>query len=218
MVRAQRFVVAKTDRDGFVAAVHWHKVDVAVNQQIAFGGAAVKSQGFFVPRLANLDQAFLPFGVVVVITIGIELVIDLLAHHSFHFPRRHLAMEGIRNDDVHVIDTVTREHVQHDFQNRLADVGRGHRRQRKADVVNGDRDLHPGFKLREQWIATQRMIQGITNCCFAIREAFDRRIRIKDARSHRQIFEDEVFAGGHDARRAVAVDVYDRFVRLASKL
>ena len=41
MMRAQRLVITKSDRDGFVAAIHRHKVDIAVNEEIAFGATTV---------------------------------------------------------------------------------------------------------------------------------------------------------------------------------
>ena len=41
VMRAQRFVVAQTDGDRFMSAIHRHEVDVDVDQQIAFGRAAI---------------------------------------------------------------------------------------------------------------------------------------------------------------------------------
>src|SRR6185436_19775565 len=115
--------------------------------------------------------------------------------------------ERVGDDDVDIIDAVAREHVQNDLEDRLANVRRGHRREWETDVVNCDGDAHARFELSKQRIATERVIQGVTNGSFAIGETFDRRIRIEHTRSNRQVFEDEVFAGRHDARRTIAIDV-----------
>jgi hypothetical protein len=87
-MRAQRLVIAESDGDRLVTAVHRHEVDVDVDQQIAFGSATIDGQRLFVSRLADLDQTVGPFGVVVVITIGIVLVEDLRARPSASFPTR----------------------------------------------------------------------------------------------------------------------------------
>src|SRR5215218_10189130 len=62
------------------------------------------------------------------------------------------------------------------------------------------------------------MVERVTYGSFSIGEPLDRRVRVENTRSDRQVFEDEVFAGRHDARRAVAIDVDYGFVGLASKL
>ena len=50
---AQRLIIAETDADRLVAAVHRHEVEIEINQQVAFGGATVDAQRFFVSRLAE---------------------------------------------------------------------------------------------------------------------------------------------------------------------
>ena len=81
-------------------------------------------------RLANLNQAFAPLGIVVVVTVWMELVEDLRTNHALHFPLSHLAVQGIGNDDVHVIDAMAREHIEDNLQHRLTNIRRSHRRQR----------------------------------------------------------------------------------------
>ena len=159
-----------------------------------------------------------PLGVVVVITIGIVIGEDPRPDHSLHFPLGHLPVQGIGDDDVNIVDAVTGEHVEDDLEDRLANVRRRHRRQRQTDIVNSDSDAHSRLELGKQRIAAERMIERVTNGGFAIRQTFDRWIRVENARSDRQVFKDEVFAGRHDARRAVAIDVDYGFVRLSSEL
>ena len=87
-MRAQRLVIAEPDGNRFVTAVHRHEIDVDVDQQIAFAARRLSTQRLFVSCLADLDQAVGPFGVVVVITIGIVFVEDLAARPSASFPTR----------------------------------------------------------------------------------------------------------------------------------
>jgi hypothetical protein len=54
---------------------------------------------------------------------------------------------------------------------------------RQADVVDGDRDAHSGFELREQGIAAERMIERVADRCLAIRQSLDRWIGVQNARS-----------------------------------
>ena len=102
-------------------------------------------------------------------------------------------MQRIGNDDVNVIDSGATQQIQHNLQHLLADVRRFHGRQRKADVVHRNRDLHAGRKLRVQRIAAERAIQRVANRRFGIRQSEDRRLWINHACSHRQIFQQEVF-------------------------
>ena len=74
----------------------------------------------------------------------------------------------------------------------------------------------PGSSCANSGSQSMRMIQRIADRRLAIRQTLDRRIRIDHARADRKVFEDEVLAGRHDARRAIAIDVNDRFVRFAS--
>ncbi len=169
-------------------------------------------------RLADLDEPVGPFCVVVVVTIGKVLVKNSRPDHALHFPLGHLPVQGIGDDDVNVVNSVSGKHVAHDLENRLANVRRRHRRQRQTDVVNRDGDTHSRFELCKERVATKRVIQGVTDRSLTIRQTFDRWIRIKNTRSDRQVFENKVFTRRHNARRAIAIDVDYGFVRLSSEL
>ena len=199
-----------------MTAVHRHEIDVGVDKQIAFGGAAVQVKRFLVSGLADLDHSFIPLGVVVVVAIGIELVVNLRAHHALHFPWRHFPVQGIGDDDVYVVNAITGQHIEHNLEDGLANVGRGHGRQGQADVINSDGYLHTRLELGEQGIASKRVIQRVSDRCLAIGQAFERRIRVQHARADGQVLENKVFARRHDARRAVAIDIDNRFVCFAS--
>src|ERR1051325_1753415 len=157
-MHAQRLVIAESDSYRRVTAIHRYEVDIDVDQQIAFRAATIQYEWFLVTRLADLDETVSPFGVVVVITIGEVLIKNARPDHALHFPLRHLPVQGIGDDDVNVVDAVSREHVEHDLENRLPDVGRGHRRQRQTDVVDCDSPTHARLELREKRIAAKRMI------------------------------------------------------------
>ena len=81
-------------------------------------------------------------------------------------------MQGIGDHDVHIVNAMAGEHIQNNFQNCLAKIRSGHRRQRQADVVNGNRHFHARFELSEQRITAERMIQRIPDCRFTIRQPF----------------------------------------------
>src|SRR5215213_3598783 len=146
-----------------MTTVHWHEVDVDVDQQVAFGAATIEYERLLVSCLADLDETVGPLSIVVVITIGVVLGEDLRPDHSFHFPLGHFPVQGIGDDDVDIVDAVTGEHVEHYLEDRLAYVGCCHRWQRQTDVVNGNRDSHARFELCKQWIAAERMIECVTN-------------------------------------------------------
>ena len=169
MMSAQRLVVTQADGNRLVATVHRYQVDVDVNQQVAFGGAAIQRERFLVFRLAKLYQPVGPFGIVVVVALGIVLVENLLPDHALHFPFGHLPVQGIGDDDVYVVYAVSGEHVEDDLENALTNIRRSHRRERQADVVNRHGDAHPGFELSEQRITVMRVIECITNSRLTVR-------------------------------------------------
>jgi hypothetical protein len=111
VVRAQRFVVAKPDGDGFVTAVHRHEIEVEIDEQVALGGAAVDAKRFAVARLPEFDEVGFVFGVVVVVAVRIEVVPDLLPDHAPHLGFGHAAVKRDSDDDVYVVNAVTVEHV-----------------------------------------------------------------------------------------------------------
>ena len=85
----------------------------------------------------------------VVVTLRVVLGKDPRSDHTLHFPLGHFSVQGIGDNDVHVVDAVTGEHVENNLEDRLADVGCGHRRQRQTDIVNSDSHTHAWLELRE---------------------------------------------------------------------
>ena len=216
VVRAQTLVVAEADGDGLVAAVHRHKVVVEVDEEVALGGAAVDAQRLFVARLAQRDEAVGLFGVVVVEAFGVEGIEDAFADHPLDLVGGHSPVERDGDDEMNVLDAVPVHHVDEDFERRLTNVRSLHRRQRHAQIVNRNRHLHARLQLREERVAVVRVIERVANRRLAVGQAFDRLVRVDDARPDRQIFQNKIHARGDDARRAVAVDVDHGFVNFSS--
>src|SRR4030095_2412032 len=125
------------------------EIDVYVDYEVAFSSASIEYEWFFVLGFANLDETVGPFGVVVVVTIRIVIGEDARTGHALHFPLGHLPVQRVGDDDVYVVDTMPREHVENDLENGLTNVRRGHWRKRQTDVVNRNRDLHARFQLCE---------------------------------------------------------------------
>ncbi len=98
----------------------------------------------------------------------------------------------------------------------MTNVGSSHRWERQADVVDSHGHLHAGFKLGKQRVAAVRMIKCVPYGGFTIGQTLDWRVRIKYPGSDRQVFENKVLSGGNDSRRAVAIDIDNGFVGLAS--
>jgi hypothetical protein len=192
-----------------MSAVHWHEVEIQINQNVTLDGATVDAQRFVVPRLADFYQIFVVFRVVIVKTVWIKFAENRRADHALHFPRRHFAVQGISNNQMHVVHAVRRAHIEHDFEHRLAQIRRLHRRQRQRNIVHRDRHAHSRFKLRVKRFRVNRMIDRVTNRRLAIRQTFNRRIRINHARADRNVFENKILAKRHNARRAVFVDVHN---------
>jgi hypothetical protein len=123
MMRTERFVVAQSNADRLVTAIHRHKIEVYVDEQITFSCATIEIKHLLALGFANLHHSIGPFGVVVVVTVRVIVIEDSLTSHSFHFPFGHLSMERIGDDDVDIVNTVTRQHVHNNLENCLANVG-----------------------------------------------------------------------------------------------
>ena len=62
-----------------------------------------------------------------------------------------------------VVDAGLGGEVEHGLDDPLADVGPAHLRQRQADVVEGDRQLHPREQQRRQRVLVDRVEQGVAD-------------------------------------------------------
>ena len=209
VVGPQRLVGAEADRDRLVAAVHRHDVDVHVDEQVGLGGALGQLDGLAVAGLAEADDRVRVLGVVVVEPVGIELVEDPRADRALELGRRHPAVQRERGDQVDVVDAGPVGALEHVLDHAAADVRRLHRRQRQADVVERDRQLHARPQQRVERVHPERRVERGGDRGVDVDQALQRRRRIDDPRADRQPLEPERLAGMKQRRRRVLVDLDD---------
>ena len=76
MMRPEAGVIAESDGDGFVTAVHRHQVDVDVDDEVAFRCAPVDVDGFVVIGHSEVHHAVRIFRVVTVVALGVVFLVD----------------------------------------------------------------------------------------------------------------------------------------------
>jgi hypothetical protein len=209
VVRTQAFVVAEPHGYRLVAAVHRHERHVHVNEEIAFDGAAIERELLAMVGFANRDEVRAILGVVVVEPVGPVGIEHLVADHVANFVRLHAPVDARRDDDLDVLDAVVGQEFEQDVQDPLAHVGASHGRKRQRDVVHSDGDLHAGSKLRVERLGAERVVQRVADGGFRILQRLDRRFRIDDASSGREIDFDQSIAGKEGARGAVTLESYE---------
>ena len=155
VVRAQALVVAQADRDRLVAAVHRHEVDVDVDDQVALGAAPVDVHRLAVVGLAEVHDAVRILGVVVVVAVGVVRVEDLAARPCASSRRS----VSCRCSELAMMMCTSSTPLASSSSSTISRIvcrmsGVRHRRQRQADVVDGDGHLHAGRELRVQRIAS----------------------------------------------------------------
>ena len=209
VVVAQRAVRGEADRRRLPATVHRHEVDVDVDDEV----------GLRRP-LADLDLLAVVGGADEADTVGIlgvelvqrpdrlEGVVDPIADGVAQLGLGHPAVQGEGGDEVDVVDSGLGGEVEDRLDDPLADVGTAHLRQRQADVVEGDRQLHPGEQQGAQRLGVDRVVEGVVN---RSGDVVDRRQRLRGvddpAAVGRQLLEGEALAAPEQRRRCRAVDV-----------
>ena len=102
-------------------------------------------------------------------------VVDAIAERVAQLVLVHPPVQTQRGDDVDVVDACVSGEIEHCLDDSLAVVGRAHLGQRQADVVEGDRQLHPREQLRGQRILVVRMQQRVADRAV---DVFDRGQRL----------------------------------------
>ena len=202
-------VRAEADGNRLVPAVHRDQVDVHVDEQVRLGGALGQLDLLVGARLAEVDDLVRVLGVVVVEAVGIELVEDAPADRAFELVGRHAAVQRERGDQVDVVDAGAVGALEHLLDHQRADVRLAHRRQRQADVVERDRQLHPRAEQGVQRVHAERRVERGGDRRVDVGEALQRRRRIDDARADGEPLEPELLAGVEQRRRAVLRDLDD---------
>ncbi len=205
-MRAQALVPAETDRDGLVPAGHGDQVQRHVDDEVALDGAPVQLDDLAELRRADLHHVRRILGVVVVKAVRVVRGVDLLADHVPDLLRFHAAVDTGRDDDLHVVDAVVGELLEHDGEHAFPCVRALHRRERDGDVVDGDRHLHPRPELRVERLGVQRVTERVADRRLVVLQRRDRGLCIDAARPGGQIHLHELIAREEDPGPAARVE------------
>ena len=218
VVRLDAVVRAEADADRLVAAVHRDDVDVHVDQQVGIGGALGELDGLAVAGLAEIDDLVRVLGVVVVEPVRVELVEDAGADGALELGRGHPAVQRERGDQMDVLDTRAVGALEHVLDHAAADVGQLHRRQREADVVERDRQLHARAEQAVERVHAERRVERGADRGVDVDQALQRRRRVDDPAADREPLQAEGLAGMEERRRRVLVDLDDARLALGGRL
>ena len=97
------------------------------------------------------------------LAVRLEGVVDAVADGVAQLGLGHAAMQGEGGDEVDVVDAGLGGEVEDGLDDALADVGPAHLRQRQADVVEGDRQPHPGEQQGAQRLGIDRVVEGVAD-------------------------------------------------------
>ena len=140
----------------------------------------------------------------------VERVVDPVAERVAQLVLVHPAVQAERGDDVHVVDAGVGGEIEHCFDDALAVVGRAHLRQRQADIVERDRQLHPREQLRRQRILVVRVQQRVADRAVDVVDRVERLGRIDHAAATGgQLLEAEVLAAPEHDRGSGAIHFED---------
>ena len=206
---AERAVRREADGRRLPPAVHGDEVDVDVHEQVGLGGPLVDLDLLALRRRTEEGELI---GILRVVLIqhaaGLERVVHPVAERVAQFELVHPAVQREGGDDVHVVDAGVGRHREHLLDDPLAQVGALHLRQRQADVVERDRQLHPGEQQRRQRIHVDRVEQGVADRAV---DVVDRVVRFRcvdhPAAVGGQLLEAEPLAVPEERRRRRTVDV-----------
>ena len=93
----------------------------------------------------------------------VERVVDAVTERVAQLVLVHPPVQAEGGDEVHVVDAGVGGEVEHGLDHPLAGVGAAHLRQRQADVVERDRQLHPREQQRGQRILIDRVEQRMAD-------------------------------------------------------
>ena len=142
---------------------------------------------------------------------GREGVVDAVADGVAELGLGHATVEREGRDEVHVVDTGGGGQVEHGLDDALADVGPAHRRERQADVVERDGQLHARLEQRVQrGRVAERVVEGMADGGVGILEGLERLGRVEHAAATGgQLLEPEPLAVVEEDRWGRAVDLED---------
>ena len=190
-----------------MAAVHRDEVHVHVDQQVALGRPLVDLDVFAGVGQPDVQQVVGVLGVVVGELVGPEGKEHPLADGPADLGGGHPAVQRVGDDQFDVVDAGFGRPGQDRLDDALADVGQPHRRQRQADVVERDGELHARAQQFAQRRGVDRRVErGFDRGCRVVEAGKDLR-RVDDAGAEREAFEAQALAGVHEQRRGSFVDL-----------
>ena len=210
MVGPDAAVGRETSRHRLVPTVHRHKREVDVDDEVGLGRAPVQRHLLAGRRLADVDVVLRVLAVVLVETVGVERREDPLSDDVAQLVLGHASVEAKRGDDVQIVDAGLGRHVDDLLHHQLPHVRRRHRRQRKREIVEGDRQLHAPAQQRLERVVLERLAQRALDRAFGMCDWLQWIGRVHDARTERHLLQPDAFSEVKEHRRRVAIDFYDR--------
>ncbi len=193
-----------------VAAVHRNEVDVHVDQQVGLRCPLADLDLFALVGRAEERHRIGILGVVVVEpALGGERVVDPVTDRAPQLGLGHPSVQCECGDELDVVDTGVGRHVEHGFDDALADVGPLHLGQRQRDVVERDRQLHPRTQQRGQRLGVERVEQRVADRTVDVVHAIERLGCVDGPGAGRQLVQAQALAVVEQQRGSGAVDVED---------
>jgi hypothetical protein len=141
---------------------------------------------------------------------GLEGVVDPVAEGVAQLGLGHPAVQGEGGDQDDVVDAGGGGEIEDGLDHPLTDVGTAHLRQRQADVVEGDGELHPRLEQRRQRVVVERVQQGVADRPVDVVDRVERLGRVDHpAAVGGELFEAEPLAPPEQGGRGRAVDLED---------
>ncbi|CAB4723496.1 unannotated protein [freshwater metagenome] len=210
VVVAQRAVRRQPDADRLVAAVHRDEVDVHVDEQVGLGGPLADLDVLALVGRAQVGEVVAVLGVEVVeLALRVEGAEDPLPHDVLQLRGGHPPVQRVGRDDLDVVDAGRRGQGQHLLDDPLADVGSAHRRQRQRQVVEGDREPHPGEEQLRQRVGVRRVQQRVEDRALDVGDRGQRLRRVDHPGAEGEGLEPEAESLVDDQGRGPVVDLED---------
>jgi hypothetical protein len=189
-----------------VAAVHRHQVHVHVDQQVGLGRPLGDLDVLAVLGLAQVGQVRGVLGVEVVeLAVGEEGPEDPLADDVAQLVRGQPAVQRVRRDQLDVVHTGVGRHRQDGLDDALPDVRLLHRRQRDGNVVERDRQPHPGAQQLRQRLGLERVQQRVLDRFLDVPHRRQRLRRVHHPGAERETLQQEALTVVHEQRRCPVV-------------